>query len=141
MYQTLWKQVSWETAVICNYVSVLSRTTDKINRISNHVCDRWRHYHVLNLRETQQTSKLNIKSWKDAPDVLGELPLTDVLPSRDTETRGAIVRIAKTSKILKRSVNKLFPTENGYQDINQTGTTREQKLRWEAALIGELKGK
>ena len=85
--------------------------------------------------------KIKYKKLKRCPDVLGELPLTDVLPSRDTETRGAIVRIAKTSKILKRSVNKLFPTENGYQDINQTGTTREQKLRWEAALIGELKGK
>ena len=131
MYQTLWKQVSWETAVICNYVSVLSRTTDKINRISNHVCDRWDTTNI----------KIKYKKLKRCPDVLGELPLTDVLPSRDTETRGAIVRIAKTSKILKRSVNKLFPTENGYQDINQTGTTREQKLRWEAALIGELKGK
>ena len=41
--------------------TVLSSTTDKINRISNHFWYRWIHEYVV---ETQQTSKLNIKRWK-----------------------------------------------------------------------------
>ena len=32
-------------------------------------------------------------------------------PSRDHEIRGAILRIVKTNAILRRPVNKLFPTE------------------------------
>ena len=43
--------------------------------------------------------------------------------------------------VLERLVNKLFPIENIYQDTNQTGTAREQKLRREAVIIGELKRK
>ena len=66
---------------------------------------------------------------------------TGVLPSRDSEIRGVIVRIAKTNTILKRPVNKLLSIENTYQDTNQTGTSREQKLRRKAAVIGELKRK
>ena len=78
---------------------------------------------------------------KRYPDTFGELPLTEVLPGRDSEIRGAIVSIAKTNTILKRSVNKLFLTENTYHDTNQTDTAREQKLRREAAVIGELNRK
>ena len=48
-----------------------------------------------------------------------------VLPSRDSEIRGAIVRIAKTNTILKRPVNKLFAVENTYHDTNQTDNARE----------------
>ena len=69
------------------------------------------------------------------------MPLTEVLPSRDSEIRGAITRIAKTSAIFKRPVNKLFPIENTYQDTNQTGMARQQKLRQGAAVVGELKRK
>ena len=32
--------------------------------MSNHFLDRWRHEYVVNLRETQRTSKLNINSLK-----------------------------------------------------------------------------
>ena len=67
--------------------------------------------------------------------------VTGVLPSRDSEIKGAIVRIKKTNAILKRPVNKLFPIEYTYHDTNQTDKAREQKLRWEAAVIGELKRK
>ena len=74
-----------------------------------------KHEYVVNLRETQQTSKLNIKR-KRYPDTFGELLLTGVLLSRDSEIRGAIVRIAKTNAIFKRPVNKLFPIENKYQE-------------------------
>ena len=48
---------------------------------------------------------------------------------RDSEIKGAIVRIKKTNAILKRPVNKLFPTEYTYHDTNQTDKAREQKLR------------
>ena len=68
---------------------------------------------------------------KRCPGTFGELQLTGVLPSRDSEVRGAIVRIAKTNAILKCPVNKLFLIENAYQDTNQTGIARIQKLRGE----------
>ena len=45
-------------------LTVLSSATNKINRISNHFWHRWRHEYVVNLRETQRTSKLNINSQK-----------------------------------------------------------------------------
>ena len=70
-----------------------------------------------------------------------ELSLTGVLPSRDSKIRGVIARITKTNAILKRPVNDLFPLENTYQDTNQTFMARQQKLRQEAAVIGELKKK
>ena len=59
---------------------------------------------------------------KRYPDTFGELELTGALPNRDSETRGAIVTIAKTNTILKRSANKPLPIENMYQDTSQTGT-------------------
>ena len=46
--------------------------------------------------------------------------VTRVLPSRDSEIRGAIVRIAKINTILECLVNKLFAVENTYHDTNQT---------------------
>ena len=52
-----------------------------------------------------------------------------------------IVGIKKANTILKRPVNKLFPIEYTYHDTNQTDKAREQKLRWEATVIGKLKGK
>ena len=62
-----------------------------------------------------------------------------VLPSRDSE-KEVIVRIIRTTAILKRPVSKLFPIQYTYHDSNQTDKTREQ-LRWEAAVNGELKRK
>ena len=67
--------------------------------------------------------------------------VTGVLHSRDSDIRGAIVRIGKTNTILKRAVNKLFPIENTYQDTNQKNKAKEQKLRREAAIFRELKRK
>ena len=52
------------TSIAVRNQTVLSSTTNKINRISNHFLDRWRHGFVVNLRETQRTSKLNINSLK-----------------------------------------------------------------------------
>ena len=46
--------------------------------------------------------------------------VTQVLPRRDSEIKGAIVRIAKINTILKCPVNKLFTVENTYQGTNQT---------------------
>ena len=65
--------------------------------------------------------------------------VTGVLPSRDSEIRGAIVIMAKTNTIFNRPVNKLFTVKNTYHDTNQTYRAREQKLRREATVISELK--
>ena len=51
------------TSTLAANLTVLSSTTNKINRISNHFWARWRHKNV-NLRETQRISKLNIKKGK-----------------------------------------------------------------------------
>ena len=55
--------------------------------------------------------------------------VTQVLPSRDSKIRGAIVRIAKTDTILKRPAKKLFAVENIYHVTNQTDKAKEQKSR------------
>ena len=60
--------------------------------------------------------------------------VTGVLPCRDSEIRGAIMRMTKTNAILKRTLNKLFTVKNTYK-------ARKQKLRREAAVIGEIKMK
>ena len=52
------------TSTVVRNLTVLSSTTDRINLISNHFGDKWRYVYVVNLRETQQTSKLNINSPK-----------------------------------------------------------------------------
>ena len=54
--------------------------------------------------------------------------VTRVLPSRDSEIRGAIVRIAKTNTILKRPVNKLFAVENICHDTNQTDKASHKEI-------------
>ena len=43
------------TSTVVRNPTVLSNTTDKINRINNHFWDRRRCEYVVNLRETQQT--------------------------------------------------------------------------------------
>ena len=58
------------TSTVAASLAVLSTTTDKINPISNHFWDRWRHEYVLNLRETQRISKLNIKIGKGTQTLL-----------------------------------------------------------------------
>ena len=55
-------------AVIASLVFLI--LPDKINRISNHFWDRWRHKYVVNLHETQQTSKLSIKRGKGTETIL-----------------------------------------------------------------------
>ena len=71
------------TSTVFRNLTVLSNTTNKINRISNHFCHRWRHEYVVNLCETQRALKLNINSqkimfcqlmMKRCPDTFGELP-------------------------------------------------------------------
>ena len=53
------------TSTVATNLTVLSCTTDKINRISNYFWDS-----VVNLRETHRISKLNIKRWKGTQTVL-----------------------------------------------------------------------
>ena len=58
------------TSTVAANLTVLSSTTDKINRINNHFWDRWIHEYVVNLRETQRISKLNIKRGKSTQTLL-----------------------------------------------------------------------
>ena len=78
---------------------------------------------MVNLGETQQTSKLNIKRRKVTHTLLQNC---------HSKIKGAIVIPAKTNAILKRPVNKLFPIENTYQETT--------KRLWKA-VIGKLKRK
>ena len=79
---------------------------------------------------------------KRCPDTFWKIAIvTGILPSRDSKIKGVIVRIKKTNANSKRHVNKLFPSEYTYHDKNQTDKAKEQKLRWEAAVIGDLKRK
>ena len=95
----------------------------------------------MNLCQTQQTSKLNIDSLKiNVNDIVlvfyEKVPrhfwriviVTRVLPSRDSEIRREIVRIAKTNTILKRSVNKLFAVENIYHNTNQIDKASHKEI-------------
>ena len=106
---------------------------------------------VVNLRKTQRTSKLNINSQKvnvnDIVLVFDEMVpryfrrvfmVIGVLPSRNSEIKGAIVTMAKTYTMIKRPVNKVFTVKNTYHDTNQADKAREQKIRQEAAVIAEL---
>ena len=98
-------------------------------------------YYVVNLRETQRTSKLNINSLKiKVNDIVldfdEELPkhfwriaiVTRVLPSRNSEIRGAVVTITKTNTILKRPVSKFFTVQNTYHDTNQTDKASHREI-------------
>ena len=54
--------------------------------------------------------------------------VTQALLIRDSEIRGAIVRIGKTNTILKRLINKLFAIENTYHDTNQTDKASHKEI-------------
>ena len=129
------------TPTVVRNLTVLSSTTDKLNRISNHFLDRWRHEYVVNLRETQRTSKLNINSLKInvngiVLNIYEEVPwrfwriavVTRVLPIRNSEIKEAIVRIAKTNTTPKRPLNNLFSVENIYHDTNQTDKASHREI-------------
>ena len=51
------------------------------------------------------------------------------------------MRIEKTNAIHECLINKLFRTEYTYHNTNQIDKARKEKLRREAAVIGELKRK
>ena len=54
--------------------------------------------------------------------------VTRVLPIRDSEIRGAILRIAKTNTIPKRPLNNFFAVENICYDTNQTDKTKHTEI-------------
>ena len=112
------------TSTLIRNLPIISSTTHKINHISNHFLNRWRHEFMWDTRNI----KLNIDSLKiNANDIVlvfsEKVPrhfwrisiVTLVLPTRDPAIRGAIVRIAKTNTTLR-----LFAIENTYHDTNQT---------------------
>ena len=96
---------------------------------------------MVNLHETQRTWKLNINFLKINVNnivlvIYEKVPrhfwriaiVTHILSSRDSETRGAIVRIAKTNIILKCPVNNLFTVENIYNHTNQADKARHREM-------------
>ena len=54
--------------------------------------------------------------------------VTRVLPRRDSEMTGVIVRIERTNTILKRLVNKLFAVANTCHDTNQTDKASDKEI-------------
>ena len=100
---------------------------------------------MVNLDETQRTSKLNINFLKiNVNDIVlvfyEKVPrhfwriaiATLVSPSRDSEIRRAIVRIAKTNTILKCPINNLFTDESILQIYIMTLTKQIRQVieRW-----------
>ena len=92
--------------------------------------------------EIQQTLKLNINCAKNnVNDIVlvydEKVPrhflriavAVGVLPSRDSEIRWAVVRIAKTNTTLKRPVSKLLIVENTYHNTEKTDKGTEVKAR------------
>ena len=55
---------SYATSTVVRNLTVVSSTTDKINRISNHFRHRCRYEYVVNLCETQRASILNVNFQK-----------------------------------------------------------------------------
>ena len=95
----------------------------------------------MNLCKTQRTSQLNIDFLNikitDIMLVVYEMVsrhfwktsiVTRLLPSRDSEIRVVIVRIAKTNTILKRPANKHFADGNTYHDTNQTDKASNKEI-------------
>ena len=85
---------------IVKNLTFLSSTADKINRMTNNFLHRWKHEYVVNLRETQRTSKLNIillkinvndivlVSYEKVPRHFWRIVIvTRVLLSRDSEKK------------------------------------------------------
>ena len=138
------------TSTIVRNLIVLSSTTDKISHISNHFWHRWRHEYVVNLCKTTSI-KIKYKLPKNYAVLVYDekVPkhfwrvaiVTGVLSSKDSETKRSDSRIEKANATLKHRVNKFFPTEYTIHDSKQTEKAREQKLRQEAAITGELKRK
>ena len=52
------------TSTVVRNLTILSNTADRINRISTHFLNRWRHEYAVNLCETEQASKLIINFQK-----------------------------------------------------------------------------
>ena len=61
--------------------------------------------------------------------------VTRVLPSGDSEIRGAIMRVTKTNTIFKLSTYKLFAVENTYHCTNQTDTASHREIAFPTPLV------
>ena len=77
------------TSTVLTKLTVLSSTTDKINHISDHFWDRWRHEYVVILPEIQQTLKANINFPKiNVNDIV--LVYDETVPRNCHSNRGII---------------------------------------------------
>ena len=79
---------------------------------------------TMNIKIKYKLPKNNVNDivlvflWKGAQTFLRIVTVTQLLPSKDSEIRGAIVRITNINTILKHPIYKLFMTENTYHDTN-----------------------
>ena len=101
--------VAWQTVIILYYsntkstvvrnLTVLSSTTDKINRISYHFLDRWRHQYVVNLRGFLQTTH-HLPQTTDQPT--NRPPTTDLPTIKSIDHRSADHRLVGNLRIRKK---------------------------------------
>ena len=92
---------SHTTPTVVRNITDLSSTTDKIDRISNHFLDRWRHKFTLdttNIKTKYRLSRNNdivLVFYEKVPTHFWKISIvTRVLPSRNSKIRGVIVGIA-----------------------------------------------
>ena len=61
--------------------------------------------------------------------------VTRVLPSGDSEIRGAIMRVTKTNTIFKLSIYKLFAVENTYHCTNQIDKASHREIAFPTPVV------
>ena len=88
---------------------------------------------MASTKRNAHTLKINVNDtvldfYEKVPRHFWITMVTRVLSSRDSEIKGAIVRIAKTITILKRPVNKLFAVENKYNETIQTDKASHKEI-------------
>ena len=130
----------------------------KINNILNHFWDHWRKEYLINLRENHKVKlqKFNRpqKQLKDVVIVEEERQsrsvwrvgiVEELLQGKDSQIRGAKVKVPKVKSILKRPVNRLYLAERMKDTVtevaNEVINITDGRSRRETAILGEIKRK
>jgi hypothetical protein len=104
-------------------MSVGSKRVRYIETVVEHFWERWRKEYIATLRNLQHKFKKRNSLVPVKDDIvlvfeekaprhtwcLGRI--TEIIPSRDGQVRGAKVFIGKTRQIIERPINKLYPIE------------------------------
>ena len=68
--------------------------------------------------------------------------MIELIPSRDNNIRGAVIKIGKTGRCVNRPINKLYPIERSeVTSIQVDSEETNQRPKRMAAIIGEIKRK